>query len=206
VFVPIDAEFPDVVCTYIDTAFKTGQAYVRLHFDFGVTDEVILPVKSLFPLDVWRRNEDCIPKKGSFSTKVMELEREAADEPVTIGEVLDSMEIEGPFDSLDGPDEMLGICQRLGDDDSLRAETYWNAIMDAEADGNEVLANALVLAYEANMDISEWMNDKGEIEAPESMICAIRATVLPSRELIALPSGQTVDVDDVIDVQERETV
>lgn len=179
VFVPVDEEYADFFGTFVDTSYKAGYAYVRLLLDFGVTDEVSLPVKQLFPLSVWREGSNKIPDKGSFSARFEKVQDEA-DEDVE--------------------DPTLLIINEMSDDQSPRAEQFWNAIMQAESDDDEVLANALVLAYDAGMEIAEWINAAGDIEAPESMVEAIRATVVPSRDLPALPPA--CQWDDVIDVEE----
>lgn len=179
VFVPLDEEYPDIVGTFVDASFKTGYAYVRLHMDYGVSDEVSLPVKQLYPLDVWREDRDKITPKGAFGELTTGLPAAEDDE-----------------------DDMLKVIHDLSDDTSERAEQFWNAIMQAEADDNETLANALVLAYDAGMEIAEWVNDGGDIEAPDSLTAAIEASMATTRQLPALERPREVSWDDVIDVTE----
>ena len=184
VFVPLDEEFDDVVGTFVDTSYKSGYAYLRVHLDFGVTDEISVPIKQLFPIAVWRETPTKIPRKGAFQAQPI---------PLTTGLPAAEEEVE---------DAMLQVINTLNDDQTPRAETFWNLIMQAEADDNEALANALVLAYDAGMEIESWVNAEGDVEAPDSLKEAIFATVDGSREMLALGRSSEVAWDDVIDVEE----
>ncbi|HVE28372.1 MAG TPA: hypothetical protein VNC22_23355 [Sporichthya sp.] len=141
VFVPDDPEFCDLIGTFKAASYKSGMSFIEMWFDKGCSDEVVLPTKRIYPLHVWRDEPDKIPTKGAFA--------------------LDAAAMVPDDDDVNDAD-----VEAILNDHSERGEQYWEALVAAEEDEKDDLADALILAYKSGMEIEQWVNQGGELVLP----------------------------------------
>lgn len=199
VFVPQDGGFCDLIGKYMGATFKSGTSYVEVWLDLTVSDELTLPTNRLWPLSVWRDKPDKIPTKGMYAL-------EAAQEGKG-GLVYD---VDDEDDDLDEAVQALAhddLLEELMDDASDKADLFWNAIVTAEADHDDTLADALAMAWRTGVDIDAFVDSTGAVTEPSGLLRVVNEIEWspPQAEHLALPAGcEWDDTDAIIDVSSVE--